>query len=120
MPPACAPRRSYRSSSPISIVTGGSSGVEQGKGKKDRYVILSPILLEILHEWWRVARKKGWMSPGHPWLFPGYRGQHTSARQLDRIVPLAAALAGITIPTRAHSPRHCFHTHLLDQNTHIP
>ena len=34
--------------------------VEQGKGKKDRYVILSPILLEILHEWWRVARKKGW------------------------------------------------------------
>src|SRR5215831_12198470 len=42
--------------------------VEQGKGKKDRYVILSPILLEILHEWWRVARKKGWMSPGQPWL----------------------------------------------------
>src|SRR6516165_12710992 len=40
--------------------------VEQGKGKKDRYVILSPILLEILHEWWRVARKKGWMSPGQP------------------------------------------------------
>src|SRR6516165_3119228 len=54
--------------------------VEQGKGKKDRYVILSPILLEILHEWWRLARKKGWMSPGQPWLFPGYRGQHTSAR----------------------------------------
>ena len=47
--------------------------VEQGKGKKDRYVILSPILLEILHEWWRVARKKGWMSPAPPWLFPGYR-----------------------------------------------
>src|SRR5215831_5081944 len=60
--------------------------VEQGKGKKDRYVILSPILLEILHEWWRVARKKDWMSPGQPWLFPGYRGQHTSARQLHRIV----------------------------------
>src|SRR5215831_6104299 len=35
--------------------------VEQGKGKKDRYVILSPVLLEILREWWRVARKKGWM-----------------------------------------------------------
>src|SRR2546421_276708 len=68
--------------------------VEQGKGKKDRYVILSPILLEILHEWWRVARKKGWMSPGQPWLFPGYRGQHTSARQLHRIVRLAAGRAG--------------------------
>ena len=72
--------------------------VEQGKGKgkKDRYVILSPILLEILHEWWRVARKKGWMSAGQPWLFPGYRGQHTSARQLHRIVRLAAGRAGIT------------------------
>ena len=55
--------------------------VEQGKGQKDRYVILSPNLLEILREWWRVARKKGWMAPGQHWLFPGYRGQHTSARQ---------------------------------------
>jgi len=70
--------------------------VEQGKGKKDRYVILSPILLEILREWWRVARKKGWMSPSQPWLFPGYRGRHTSARQLHRIVCMAAQRAGIT------------------------
>jgi len=53
--------------------------VEQGKGKKDRYVILSPNLLELLRDWWRVARKKGWMAPGQPWLFPGYRGQHMSA-----------------------------------------
>ena len=48
--------------------------VEQGKGKKDRYVILSPILLEILREWWRVARKKGWMSPAQTWLFPATAG----------------------------------------------
>src|SRR6516162_882163 len=60
--------------------------IEQGKGKKDRYVILSPNLLEILREWWRVARKKGWMHPGQPWLFPGYRGQHISRRQLYRLV----------------------------------
>src|ERR1700746_950815 len=59
--------------------------VEQGKGKKDRYVILSPHLLELLREWWRVARKKGWMRPGQPWLFPGYRGQHMSPRQLHRL-----------------------------------
>jgi integrase/recombinase XerD len=38
--------------------------VEQGKGKKDRYVMLSPNLLELLREWWRTARKKGWMDPG--------------------------------------------------------
>src|ERR1700694_2656413 len=59
--------------------------VEQGKGQKDRYVILSPNLLEILREWWRVARKKGWMHSGQPWLFPGYRGQHMSRRQLHRL-----------------------------------
>src|ERR1700746_3532835 len=64
--------------------------VEQGKGKKDRYVILSPILFEILHEWWRVARKKGWMSPGQPWLFPGGRCP-ADARPLSRpAVELAA------------------------------
>ena len=45
--------------------------VEPGKGKKDRHVILSPILLQILRDWWRVARQKGWMSPGQLWLFPG-------------------------------------------------
>ena len=93
--------------------------VEQGKGKKDRYVILSPILLEILHEWWRVARKKGWMSPGQPWLFPGYRGQHTSARQLHRIVRLAAGRAGITKRVGVHTLWHCFATHLLEQKTDI-
>src|SRR5437773_2968856 len=76
--------------------------VEQGKGNKDRYVILSPNLLEILREWWRAARKKGWMSPAQPWLFPGYRGRHTSARQLHRIVRLAAggALPSVSAFTR--------------------
>jgi hypothetical protein len=53
-----------------------------------------PNLLELLREWWRVERKKGWMSPGQPWLFPGYSGRHTSARQLHWIVRLAAARAG--------------------------
>ena len=93
--------------------------VEQGKGKKDRYVILSPNLLELLREWWRVARNKGWMSPAQPWLFPGYRGQHTSARQLHRIVRLAASRAGVTKRVGVHTLRHSFATHLLEQNTDI-
>jgi integrase/recombinase XerD len=93
--------------------------VEQGKGKKDRYVILSPNLLELLREWWRVARKKRWMSPGQPWLFPGYRGQHTSARQLHRIVRMAAGRAGITKRVGVHTLRHSFATHLLEQKTDI-
>jgi site-specific recombinase XerD len=93
--------------------------VEQGKGKKDRYVILSPNLLDLLREWWRAARKKGWMSPAQPWLFPGYRGQHTSARQLHRIVRLAAGRAGITKRVGVHTLRHSFATHLLEQKTDI-
>jgi putative colanic acid biosynthesis UDP-glucose lipid carrier transferase len=44
-----------------------------------------------LRDWWRAARKKGWMAPGQPWLFPGYRAQHMSARQLHRLVRPAAA-----------------------------
>jgi integrase/recombinase XerD len=93
--------------------------VEQGKGKKDRYVILSPNLLELLREWWRVARKKGWMPPGQPWLFPGYRGQHISARHLHRLVRMAAARAGITKRVGVHTLRHSFATHLLEQKTDI-
>jgi len=93
--------------------------VEQGKGKKDRYVILSPHLLELLRDWWRVARKKGWMHPGQPWLFPGYHGQHMSARQLHRLVRMAAARAGIAKRVGVHTLRHSFATHLLEQKTDI-
>jgi integrase/recombinase XerD len=93
--------------------------VEQGKGKKDRYVMLSPNLLELLRDWWRAARKKGWMYPGQPWLFPSYRGRHTSARQLHRIVRLAAGRAGITKRVGVHTLRHSFATHLLEQKTDI-
>ena len=100
-------------------MTEWSSGSKQGKGKKDRYVILSPNLLDILREWWRVARKKGWMSPGQPWLFPGYRGQHMSARQLHRLVRMAAGRAGITKRVGVHTLRHSFATHLLEQKTDI-
>jgi len=88
-------------------------------GNKDRYVILSPHLLELLRDWWRVARKKGWMHPSQPWLFPGYRGQHMSGRQLHRLVRLAAARAGITKRVGVHTLRHSFATHLLEQKTDI-
>jgi site-specific recombinase XerD len=73
--------------------------VEQGKGKKDRYVILSPHLLELLREWWRVARKKGWMRPGQSWLFPGYRGQCPRVARVITarvIVPIAPAVRACT------------------------
>ena len=81
--------------------------------------MLSPNLLELLRDWWRMARKKGWMAPGQPWLFPGYRGQHMSARQLHRLVRLAATRAGITKRVGVHTLRHSFATHLLEQKTDI-
>jgi integrase/recombinase XerD len=93
--------------------------VEQGKGKKDRDVILSPLRIEILREWWRVARTTGWMSPGQPWLCPGYRGRHTSARQRHRIGRPAAGRAGIPKRVGVHPLRHCFATHLLEHKTDI-
>jgi integrase/recombinase XerD len=68
--------------------------------------MLSPNLLELLREGWHVARKKGWMYPGQPWLFPGYRGQHMSTRQLHRLVRMAAARAGITKRVGVHTLRH--------------
>ena len=44
--------------------------VEQGKGRKDRYAMLSPRLLELLRDWWRDGRRRGVMLP-QGWLFPG-------------------------------------------------
>ncbi len=69
--------------------------VEQGKGQKDRYAMLSPVLLERLRVWWRVARAQGKMLGGG-WLFPGQNPvNHLSARQLNRAIHSAAAEAGI-------------------------
>ena len=52
--------------------------VEQGKGQKDRKVMLSPGLLELLRAWWREARPEGWLFPGKPKINP------ISPRQLNR------------------------------------
>jgi integrase/recombinase XerD len=98
---------------------GQEPALAKAGGQKDRYVILSPHLLDLLRDWWRVARKKGWMAPGQPWLFPGSRGQHMSARQLHRLVCLAATRAGITKRVGVHTLRHSFATHLLEQKTDI-
>jgi integrase/recombinase XerD len=38
--------------------------IEQGKGRKDRFAMLSPQLLELLRDWWRIARPQVWLFPG--------------------------------------------------------
>ena len=93
--------------------------VEQGKGQKDRYAMLSPVLLERLRVWWRVARRQGKMFDGG-WLFPGQNPvRPMSARQLNRAIHAAAAEAGIEKRVSMHSLRHAFATHLLEQKVDI-
>jgi integrase/recombinase XerD len=87
--------------------------VEQGKGQRDRYVMLSPQLLELLREWWRAARPQAWLFPGQNPVNP------MSARQLGRAVHAAASLAGIAKRVSPHTLRHSFATHLLEQNVDI-
>ncbi len=93
--------------------------VEQGKGRKDRYAMLSDDLLELLRDWWRVGRAKGVMLPGG-WLFPGQNPvNHLTARQLSRIFHSAKDAAGIDKTVSLHTLRHCFATHLLEQKVDI-
>ena len=93
--------------------------VEQGKGSKDRYAMLSPILLERLRVWWRVARAQGKMLDGG-WLFPGRDPiEALTARQLNRAIHEAATLAHIDKRVSMHTLRHSFATHLLEQKVDI-
>src|SRR3981189_3289440 len=87
--------------------------VEQGKGRKDRYVMLSPHLLELLRAWWRAARPQGWLFPGRD------RVQPMTTRQLNRACHAAADMAGIDKRVSLHTLRHSFATHLLEQNIDI-
>jgi site-specific recombinase XerD len=93
--------------------------IEQGKGRKDRYAMLSPVLLERLRVWWRVARAQGKMLDGG-WLFPGLNPiEPLSARQLNRAIHAAAEEAKIDKRVSMHTLRHSFATHLLEQKVDI-
>jgi len=87
--------------------------VEQGKGGKDRYVMLSPHLLELLRTWWRAARPQGWLFPGRD------PAQSMTTRQLNRACHAAAQMAEINKRVSLHTLRHSFATHLLEQNTDV-
>jgi integrase/recombinase XerD len=93
--------------------------IEQGKGRKDRYAMLSPVLLERLRVWWRVARAQGKMLDGG-WLFPGLNPiEPLSCRQLNRAIHAAAQEARIDKRVSMHTLRHSFATHLLEQKVDI-
>ena len=93
--------------------------IEQGKGSKDRYAMLSPLLLERLRAWWKYARAQDKMLDGG-WLFPGLDPiDSLSTRQLNRAIHAAAAMAQIDKRVTMHTLRHSFATHLLEQKVDI-
>ena len=105
----------------VSDIPGSSPGtsqrmmlrVEQGKGQRDRYVMLSPQLLELLRDWWHAARPQVWLFPGQNPINP------MTPRQLNRAVTAAKTLAGISKRVSPHTLRHSFATHLLEQGVDI-
>ena len=87
--------------------------VEQGKGRKDRYVMLSPKLLEILRNWWRQERPQLWLFPGQ------IAGRHISTDAVERTCQLVHQRSHIAKPITPHSLRHAFAVHLLEQGTDL-
>ncbi len=93
--------------------------VEQGKGRKDRYAMLSPVLLNMLRSWWHEGHARGWMLDGG-WLFPGQNPVNPlTARHLSRAIRAAAVDAEIEKRVTMHLLRHSFATHLLEQKVDI-
>lgn len=87
--------------------------VRQGKGQKDRVVMLSPVLLEILRQYWRHNKPK-------QWLFPGENPDHPiSDNDVFAVFRNAVRRAGIRKKVSPHSLRHSFATHLLESGTDL-
>ena len=86
--------------------------VTQGKGRKDRYVMLSPKLLDTLRDYWRIVRPK-------QWLFPGYFGRPITTHAVEHACRTARLRAGISKPISPHSLRHAFAVHLLEAGSDL-
>ena len=87
--------------------------VREGKGARDRYVMLSPQLLAILRAHWRRTRSR-------PWLFPGPDpSRPITTRTVQRACREAVEAAGLDKSVTVHTLRHCFATHLLEQGVDI-
>jgi site-specific recombinase XerD len=87
--------------------------VEQGKGRKDRYVMLPPTLLDMLRDYWKRTH------PGE-WLFPGRSpGQPVHPLTINLTCREVARQCGIGKPVAPHALRHAFAVHLLEAGTDL-
>jgi site-specific recombinase XerD len=87
--------------------------VAQGKGRKDRYVMLSPKLLTLFRKYWKAARPTDWLFPGK------VSGQPLHAWNVQAACQEARQAAGLTKLVTVHSLRHSFATHLLERGTNV-
>jgi site-specific recombinase XerD len=87
--------------------------VEQGKGQKNRYVMLSPRLLEVLRAYWKRARPRQWLFPGD------IPGRPITRDAVGQACDKARRLSGIDKPITPHSMRHAFATHLLEAGADV-
>ena len=87
--------------------------VTQGKGRKDRYVRLSPKLLTLLREYGKTARPTDWLFPRK------LPGQPLNAKNIQLACQDARQAAGLTKPVTVHTLRHSFATHLLESGTNV-
>ena len=87
--------------------------VEQGKGRKDRYVMLSPKLLDMLRIYWDKTRPVEWLFPGR------WPGQPISPLTIDLTCRQVRERCGIGKPVTPHSLRHAFAVHLLEAGTDL-
>jgi integrase/recombinase XerD len=87
--------------------------VRQGKGHKDRQVMLSPKLLEVLRIYWKSYRPRVWLFPGESPERP------VSSETVWRVCRQAGEAAHLSKPISPHTLRHCFATHLLEEATDL-
>jgi integrase/recombinase XerD len=128
---SCVPRRKARTALTVCYATGlrvseaialkptdidsqrMTIRVTQGKGQKDRDVMLSEQLLSILRDWYRFARPTEWLFPG---VIPG---SHITRSGIENACTLAHERSGLSKPVTPHSLRHAFACHLLEYGTDL-
>jgi len=86
--------------------------VRNAKGKKDRITLLSPSLLELLRDYYRIYKPK-------QWLFEGAYDKQYSTSSIRQVFNRSKKRAGVNVPATVHTLRHSFATHLLDSGTNL-